>query len=386
MLVTITNAVQQTQTFIVFLLIAVIASSRMHGSISLSKERSAELKGVAILTVIFAHIGYYLTTDTSFLSPLSISAGVGVNVFLFLSGYGLTHSALQHHDGILGFYKKRLSKIFIPLWIILPILLLADWLFLHITRSPTTIWQSLIGFFPKADLYESIDSPLWYFTFIIGNYVIFPLVFWKRAPILSAVALTFIARYIAKHVYPSFVDEGVQGMYLVHLYAFPLGMAVAGAALHAHQWFGDAFGKLRTEMQKHPRITLMLRWTLSAILLGFFAYGSLHADIGQGAWPEQKQSLITMTSLILLFMLKPFESRFLALVGIYSYEIYLFHWPLLYRYDFLYTRLPPALATMAWLLCFVVLGKLFQETIKQLSSWPYRRKIKGGKEAPLTSE
>lgn len=367
MIVPISDAFHQTQTFIVFLLIAVFASSRMHGDISLSKERSAELKGVAILAVIFAHIGYYLTTDNSFLSPLSISAGVGVNVFLFLSGYGLTHSALQRYDGILSFYKKRLSKIFIPLWIILPILLLADWLFLHITRSPTTIWQSFIGFFPKADLYESINSPLWYFTFIVGNYVLFPLVFWKRAPIVSAIVLAFIERYIAKHVYPSFVGEGVQGMYLVHLYAFPLGIAVAGAVLHAHQWFQHSLHKLRASVHEHPRTILALRWTLSAILLACFAYGSLHADIGKGAWPEQKQSLITMTSLILLFMLKPFESRFLALMGIYSYEIYLFHWPLLYRYDFLYARVPPALATILWLALFVGIGKGFQQLTERLS-------------------
>lgn len=368
MIVPISDALHQTQTFIVFLLIAVLASSRMHGDISLSKERSAELKGVAILTVIFAHIGYYLTTDNSFLSPLSISAGVGVNVFLFLSGYGLTHSALQRHDGILGFYKKRLSKIFIPLWIILPILLLVDWLFLHITRSPTTILQSLIGFFPKADLYESLNSPLWYFTFIVGNYILFPLVFWKRAPVLSAIALALIGRYITKHVYPEFVDEGVQGMYLVHLYAFPLGIAAAGTVLHVHKWFKHLWHKISTSIHEHPHITLALRWIASATLLWFFAYASLHADIGKGPWPEQKQSLITMTSLILLFMVKPFESRFLALVGVYSYEIYLFHWPLLYRYDFLYSRFPPALATILWLTCFLVIGKGFQLLTERLSS------------------
>lgn len=368
MLVAITNALQQTQTFIVFLFIAIIASSRMHGSISLSKERSAELKGIAILTVIFAHIGYYLSTDTSFLFPLSISAGVGVNLFLFLSGYGLTHSALQRHDGILGFYKKRLLKIFLPLWIILPILLLADRFLLHITYPTITILQSFIGFFPKANLYKSINAPLWYFTFIVCNYLVFPLVFWKKAPLLSAAAMALIGYIGATYYAYPHVDEGIQGMYLVHLYAFPLGMALAGLSSHLHHRYKSIRHTLTTFIQTHPHLVLALRWIVSVTLLGIFAYTSIHSSIGEGPWPEQKQSLLTMASLILLCMAKPFESRFLALVGVYSYEIYLFHWPLLYRYDILYTRLPPALATIVWLACFLAIGKLFQVFARYLSS------------------
>ena len=49
-----------------------------------------ELKGLGILTVVFAHFAYMLVTNAEFLFPLSIIAGVGVDLFLFMSGYGLS--------------------------------------------------------------------------------------------------------------------------------------------------------------------------------------------------------------------------------------------------------------------------------------------------------
>ena len=46
-----------------------------------------ELKGLGMLAIVFAHISYMLVTDNTFLYPLSIAAGVGVDLFLFMSGY-----------------------------------------------------------------------------------------------------------------------------------------------------------------------------------------------------------------------------------------------------------------------------------------------------------
>ena len=50
----------------------------------------------------------------------------------------------------------------------------------------------------------------------------------------------------------------------------------------------------------------------------------------------------------------------LELWGIYSYEIYLLHWPLMYRFDFVYKILPPALATCLYLFIFIGLGMVLQ--------------------------
>src|SRR3989344_1884092 len=61
----------------------------------IDQEHTNQLKGLAILMVIFSHIGYFLDSSDKFLYPLSVAGGVGVNIFLLLSGFGLTSSALN---------------------------------------------------------------------------------------------------------------------------------------------------------------------------------------------------------------------------------------------------------------------------------------------------
>ena len=91
-----------------------------------------ELKGLGILTVVFAHFAYMLVTNAEFLFPLSIIAGVGVDLFLFMSWYGLSVGMLKRPMPVLDFYKRRLIKIFIPFWIALIFIFAADAIFLQI--------------------------------------------------------------------------------------------------------------------------------------------------------------------------------------------------------------------------------------------------------------
>ena len=61
----------------------------------------------------------------------------------------------------------------------------------------------------------------------------------------------------------------------------------------------------------------------------------------------------------MFFIFKKTKFRFLELVGIYSFEIYLLHWPLIGRYDVLYRYLPAWLATFLYLPVLLVLAWLF---------------------------
>ncbi len=69
-----------------------------------------ELKGLGILTVVFAHFAYMKVTNAEFLFPLSIIAGVGVDLFLFMSGFGLTVGMLKRPMKAVDFYKKKSYK------------------------------------------------------------------------------------------------------------------------------------------------------------------------------------------------------------------------------------------------------------------------------------
>jgi peptidoglycan/LPS O-acetylase OafA/YrhL len=83
--------------------------------------------------------------------------------------------------------------------------------------------------------------------------------------------------------------------------------------------------------------------------------------VGKGLKIEQMLSLITMGCVILIALLLKISNRVLLYVGTYSYEVYLLHWPLLYRYSPLYAWLPPAAATMTSLALLMLLAMLLQK-------------------------
>lgn len=308
-----------------------------------------ELKGFAMLTIIFAHIGYALSTDPTFLFPFSILSGVGVNLFLFLSGYGLTFSQLKKEDSILNFYKRRLVKLFIPFWIVLGTFLTLDFFVLGKTYTLSFLLQSLFGIFIHADVQIDFNSPFWYFSFILFFYLLFPIVFSKRYPWISAIILYLIV-WKTVQTEPQFL-KNVSNLYEVHMLAFPLG--IIGAWLMTTQQ--NAFEVCKSVCGQYKRYTYI---PVVAALLAFIGYFAIHANVGAEAYLEERTSIVIMFALLLFFAIKKRESKLFSLFGLYSYEIYLFHWPLLYRYDFFYINLPAWIATLLYLAVFIALAKL----------------------------
>ena len=86
MQINVPDPIYQTIVFTVALTEAILLSLKKSSGEIMSISQTNQLKGVAILMVIFSHAGYFLSTDTRFLYPLSVAGGVGVNLFLFLSG------------------------------------------------------------------------------------------------------------------------------------------------------------------------------------------------------------------------------------------------------------------------------------------------------------
>jgi len=362
MRINIADPVFQTTLFIIFFALAVIATlKRDTKPYEMDHAHTDELKGVAILMVVFSHIGYFLFEDTRFMLPLSIAAGVGVNIFLFLSGFGLTSSELKVKKTWREFYAKRLKTIFVPMWIALIAILALDYFLIGKTYELSVVIKSFLGYFPVADISTSINSALWYFTFILFYYLVFPIVFRRSQPLFSALVMLLLGYLVTRLALP--VTKDLLKLYQLHILLFPLGMVFA--------WLnekkpGVKFQEVLIKVFHTSLAAGIVRYLIVAGLVFVFGYTAVHSGVGKGVTAEQLSSIVTMLVLIAAFLLKNVHSEALVIFGKYSYEIYLLHWPIMYRHDFIYKYLPASLGTLLYLLIFVAVGFVLNKFVKKL--------------------
>ena len=348
MLIKVSDPTLQTVFFsIIFLSLLLLSIRKNDTETFFSKEATNQLKGFSILAIIFSHIGYFLSSDTRFLYPFSVLAGVGVNLFLFLSGFGLTISQINSPLSPLQFYQKRLFRLFIPMWTVIIIFFAMDFFILNKSYPLSEIVQGFLGFFPRADIFINLDSPLWYFTVIFFYYLIFPLVSFRKILFLSPLLVLFLSLFVLKLPLP--IDKDVLKLYNLHFLAFPLGML-----------FGLSIQHIKLKLNKFLKLFVFSICTI------IFLYTSIHSGVSEGPKIEQIISLITALSLAVIFAFSRFDFRLLSVFGIYSYEIYLLHWPILSRYN-LFLGIPPVLDIILNLGLILFLGYALQKAIEKIS-------------------
>lgn len=371
MIISINNPVEATYIFEAIFIIALLISIRSKKETDFFPTSvTQELKGLAILAVVFSHIGYFLFSDNRFLFPLSAIAGVGVNIFLFLSGYGLVTSSLKKQYSIFQFYQRRLLKLFIPFWLLLIVFFSLDAIFLKINYSWDYIGRAFVGLFTHANLYEDVNSPLWYFTLIFYYYLVFPLVFLKKYPLLSAGVIYGISYFIIS-LNSSWLGN-VMHLYNIHLMAFPLGMFIAG--LVGQQKISARLAILKIKISNSKLFfgkgTILKPISYYALLIVFLAiagYTFYYPGIGQEPLTEELTSMVSVLMLTLVFIMKKFDIKLLYWFGIFSYEIYLLHWPLMYRYDVIFKFMPAWVGLIVYLFLFLGLGWVLRKISEKIA-------------------
>lgn len=371
--ITITNVSEANMIVIIALIAILLLTLRksQHTDV-FPVSVTQELKGLGILTVVFAHFAYMLVTNAEFLFPLSIIAGVGVDLFLFMSGYGLSVGMLKKPMPVFEFYKRRLIKIFIPFWVALIIIFAADSIFLNINYTMPYMIQSFLGWFPTAIGYGDVNSPFWYITWMIMFYALYPIVFSVKRPWLTALILAVIATLLG--VYNPF-DMGDNWLHRLHTLAFPLGIVAAWLLMKTKEKDNKLVKYLEDFRNKSTGIT---RYVIIISMFALVVYMSLHTTanhwptltslLGKGYFVEQFTSLVIMFAFIIIFSLKKLDNKFLAIYGLYSFEVYLIHWPLIGRYDIFFDIFPAGVAVIAWIITFILVSWLLQKIVTPISA------------------
>ena len=158
-----------------------------------SKYRS-ELMGIATLLIIICHAPIYGVQMPQWLSILLSNGGLGVDIFLFLSGMGIYNSWTSNkkkRNNLLFWLSKRYIRIIIPsILIIIPIYIWG----LNQTH------KSAIALNRSKWIWCSIwEKPFMvYFlhiTFVYNNTITFYYFIWKKENVMVYIIIAYIFYY-----------------------------------------------------------------------------------------------------------------------------------------------------------------------------------------------
>ena len=158
----------------------------------LSNQRNG-IYGIAIIMICIFHLNNTLSEGVQIVSFVSRTASfffdmfnIGVDIFLFLSGFGLYYSMRKNPDSV-SFYTKRLLRIIPAYWTGLVLFYAASFIFTSSVDIKTLLMKMFM-----IDFYTSGDQFLWYPAFITVLYALFP-VYFKLADTLNKKRIVFIA-------------------------------------------------------------------------------------------------------------------------------------------------------------------------------------------------
>ena len=298
------------------------------------------LRALAILVVVGFHA-----------FPTVVPSGfVGVDVFFVISGYLISTIILSELDrgdfSFLNFYLRRIRRIFPALIVVLIAVYVTGWLSLfaeefrilgeHIFTSAAFVINFLLmrqlGYFDTAAHTKPLLH-LWSLAVEEQFYLVWPLLLWSTArarlstywPILVLCIASFAINIILLKHRSLFFSP------VSRFWELMLGSFLAFMTLNEP----EAMAQLRSRSLQIAR-NLRIDSTNLAAWIGvvFIALAACYASVS--AFPGWWALLPTVGTCLLIFAgaeawlnRAVFSNKFLVVIGLISYPLYLWHWPIL---------------------------------------------------------
>ncbi|NJE31526.1 acyltransferase [Lactobacillus agilis] len=270
----------------------------MSRGVLITKEETLLLKGIAILMVVIEHFGQIV--GLGFLNPLG---PIGVFLFLFLSGYGLTRS--YQKSGRDRYFIKKLQKVYVPY--IFTVCVFTLWVLIigKKTDLPLFIMELLLIKLPQGSYWYLVLMFYWYIcfyflTFIISNkrYLVTMMMFFS---ILIILIMNF------------------NRLYIWQFFSFPLGVIAAFNV--------ENYDKEVSSLQSNNIVSTLFVVALISIIVKKLPYVDSHQ---LGFVDTIVQISLTLSLGILIILFRDILSRgVLYKINIFfgglSYELYLGH-------------------------------------------------------------
>jgi len=312
--------------------------------------------------------------------PLSIFCNLGyqgVHIFFILSGFGLTlswHSASKESDDIFRYQSlkawmlRRFRRVIPLLWFSLLLLLVLFSVFgpdeffrlVYFSSEPSE-WVRLaalsavgLNAFHPSTIY-GINPPLWFITPLFQFYLVFPLLYFLlfRLGPLKFLVLAFLGSIAFRYLGVAHIEQ--------------LGWPFLFGAFFGSRLAEFGFGMVLAASYLHGRIWTPSPLKIVAALAGYLL-GLLSCEIAGGIFISD--GLIGASLFFLIyFLIYPFETKTLSLLGKHSLGIFLIHFPMMYPLQRLFGKVLPNDHLSGQIISFVLvvfslcaLGIIFERT------------------------
>lgn len=276
--------------------------------------------GISILWVMLYHAD--IKIYHAILLPLGLLRETGyggVDIFFFLSGFGLIF-AWDKNKNAISFYRRRLKRILPPYVLVTTIYFLAGVFFFG------CVWEALLNDFAFINFILSRWSTYWFIPSIILCYFVFPLIITtttnKRA---SLEIFLFFILFIMCITISTILHKKYYLQFLLRLPSFTIGMCTAY--------------RLSTNKEAPFHFLIIIAAALASVALVYIVYFSDHnTNWNYGLWYYPFIVLSFPIAAGLSHALAHAESfhicrrtlSFLKLCGDHSLELYLVHIPVYY--------------------------------------------------------
>lgn len=302
-------------------------------------------KGLAILFVAYFHFfttyfehGDLPPPDWSNLAASALTilrlvwvdvSGLGfhaVGVFIILSGWTLMQSTTRRAESCPvawgSWYGARFIRLYPMYWVAHLVYLLSPFQ-ARLEPVDDRIILSLLGlrFIDIEMNFMYLNAAWWYFAMLIQFYVIFPLLFWMARRVgpwwflVIGCAVGFFARYVLLVLWPQNGLWVLGGFAICRLPEVALGMSLA-------MWHSKSRERVEWFLLRGAGFAVGLILYPAALQLYHGRYPYIFCDFGTGACCMLE--IVGIAGFISLFQT---PARIFALVGAYSYGLYLIHQP-----------------------------------------------------------
>ncbi len=298
-----------------------------------------EIMGIAILGILLFHstqINFGNTFPLFLFNYIRIIGYSGVDIFFFVSGFGLVFGWLQRTNEVFKFYKKRLLRILPAYWTTL-----FFYLIIHLTYFKDFKIKGFIGDLLGLGFLTSHSYNYWFIPSIIVCYLIFPCIIFllNRNIIKQKFISNFWYTLLFSSTLPLFLCLGAiltnkyqLLIFLSRLPSFILGVIVA--FLYYQKKYELKLNLLTINL-------ILILGFIALFIINFYVNNELKWHYGLLWYP-----LIFLTfplCLVLAFFCSYIDKNFVLLknslffCGKYSLEIYLIHMLVFDFYDDLHT-------------------------------------------------